>query len=150
MAELTMRIDYLYSIDTELEQYLLNLGGVSKVNHSGEIISIEYDPKIISIEMIKLETFLFLGINKIPSLMAFNKHPKYKTVKKLIVIDDICCEYCFKLLIQELLLNKGIEKVDSDFKYDSSKKIVLSIEYNDTIISQNEIENLELKLNSLD
>lgn len=149
MDELTLRIDYLSGINTELEQYLLNLNGISKVNQSDEIINIKYDSELINIEMIKLEIFLFLELDKTPSLISFDKHAKNKTTKKSILINDICCEYCFKSSVQELLLRKGIEKVDSDFEYDYSKKIVLNIEYDDTLISQNEIENLELKLNSL-
>jgi copper chaperone CopZ len=91
--------------------------------------------------------FLFLGINTIPSLLAFDKHSKNKLEKATITIKDLCCEYCLMGMIEELLFIDGIDKVDSDFDYMNKKNVKFNIMYDENIISADKIKELEKNMN---
>lgn len=93
-----------------------------------------------------MEIFLFLNILKIPSILSFNKHPKDETLGFQMIIKDLCCEYCFKYIIEELFIINGIESVFSDFDYNcfSYNK---NIKYNPKLINKDKLLNLEEKFN---
>ena len=66
------------------------------------------------------------------------------------VREDICCEYCFKSVIEDLFDIEGIEKVESNFDvetYDNSEEIEIKIKYDPSLISSNTMKEIELKLN---
>lgn len=139
MKELTITFDTIW-INNQLVEYLSSLKGVieTKINQSKEEIYIKYNPNLISIKILKLEILLFLDVQKIPSIIAFNKHSKNKTTKTIITIKDICCEYCFKSTIEELLMIDGIESAFSEFSndYSKSKNVIINIEYDSTLINK--------------
>ena len=155
MNELTIIMDSW--VHKELEEYLLSLKGVLNViikNEKQLEIYIKYDSNFITPKIIKMEILLFLNIKNMPSILSFDKHPKIKTSNYVIVRDNLCCEYCFKGAIEELFEIKGIEKVDSNFneeylfkKMDEREKIKIVIQYDPTVISIEEIQQTELKLN---
>ena len=148
MKELTLKVEYLYGVDEEFELYMKDFNGIEEAKYDKDTLDvyIKYETKI-SLNRIKLEVFLFLGINTIPSLLAFDKHSKNKLEKATITIKDLCCEYCLMGMIEELLFIDGIDKVDSDFDYINKKDVNFSISYDRNIITEDKIKELEKKMN---
>lgn len=149
MKELTITFDNVW-LDKELEEYLSTLKGIHNVgiNLKNESISIIYNSKLISIKIIKLEILTFMNMLKTPTIISFNKHSNKILTKTAIVIKDLCCEYCLKGMIEELLLINGIEKVDTKFDYINKKDVPLNIEYDRELISIENIKTLENKFNN--
>ena len=149
MKELTLKVEYLYGVDEEFELYMKDFNGIEEAKYDKDTLDvyIKYDETKISINRIKLEVFLFLGINTIPSLLAFDKHSKNKLEKATITIKDLCCEYCLMGMIEELLFIDGIDKVDSDFDYMNKKNVKFNIMYDENIISADKIKELEKNMN---
>lgn len=149
MKELTLKVEYLYGVDEEFELYMKDFNGIEEAKYDKDTLDvyIKYDETKISLNRIKLEVFLFLGINTIPSLLAFDKHSKNKLEKATITIKDLCCEYCLMGMIEELLFIDGIDKVDSDFDYMNKKNVKFNIMYDENIISADKIKELEKNMN---
>ena len=149
MKELTLKLEHLYGIDEEFELYMKDFNGVEDAKYDRDTLDvyIKYDEAKISLNRIKLEVFLFLGINTIPSLLAFDKHSKNKLDIATITIKDLCCEYCLKGMVEELLFVDGIEKLETDFDYINKKDVNFSISYDQNIITEDKIKELEKKMN---
>lgn len=148
MNELTLKIDDWFN--KELEDYLFSLKGISKtiVDCNQNEIYIKYDSKIIGIGILEKEISLFLSNLNIPSIVAFNKHSKKETIAYSITIKDLCCEYCLKNMIEELILINGIERAFSNFDYNNKKNVLINIEYDNNLINEKELLSLENKFNS--
>lgn len=147
MKELTITFDNVW-LDKELKEYLLSLNGIHNVELENETINIKYSPEVITIKIIKLEIVTFIDVLKTPSVISFDKHSNNTLIKTNIIIKDLCCEYCLKGMIEELFLINGIEKVDTDFDYINKKDVLINIEYNNELITKEDIEMLETKFNS--
>lgn len=150
MKELTIVLDNWGH--KELKDYLLSLKGILDVNINNEKdleINIKYDSKLISNKIIKEEIKLFLDIQKTPSIISFDKHCKNKTTCYKIIRKTICCEYCFKGIIEDLFEIDGIEKVESNFTndYSNQKEIIISIYYDKDILNDEEMKQIEGKQN---
>ncbi len=146
MNELTLKVDCM--IDNNLEDYLLSLNGVAEANINDlNEINIKYDSNLIGLKVLVMEIILFLNIFKTPSIIAFNKHSKIKPQNYKLTIYDLCCEYCLKNKIEELLFIDGIESACSDFDYEHMKDVGIFIKYNSELISMEELKNIELKFN---
>jgi len=155
MEELTIVIDNWGH--KELKEYLMELKGILdvKIKNDEQLdIYLKYDSNLITPKIIKMEILLFLDIVKIPSVLSFDKYPKFKTNNYTIIRDNICCEYCFKGAVDDSFEIEGIEKVEGDFyknyllkKYDEHEKITINIKYNPNLISIEEMKQIELKLN---
>ena len=67
MKELTLKLEHLYGIDEEFELYMKDFNGVEDAKYDRDTLDvyIKYDEAKISLNRIKLEVFLFLGINTI-------------------------------------------------------------------------------------
>ena len=70
------------------------------------------------------------------------------------LINDLCCEYCYKGAIDDLFEIEGIEMVKGNFnedylfkKYEDREKIIINIKYDPNLISTEEMKQIELKLN---
>lgn len=150
MKELTITFDNVW-INKQLEEYISLQKGVieTKINEVKEEIYIKYNTALTSINILKLEILLFMNIRQIPSIIAFNKHPKNKMNITTITIEDICCEYCFKSIIEELLIIDGIESASSEFSndYNKLKNVIINIEYDNNLITKEKIIDIETKLN---
>lgn len=154
MNEFTIEIDDWGH--KELKEYLISLKGIFDVSINDDkqlVVTIKYDSKLITPKIITSEILLFLNIFKIPSILAFDKHPNFKTREYLIVRKDICCDYCFKGAVDELLDIPGIEKVDSNFmeeyflkKYDDQGDIIIKIRYDPSVISLEKMQQIEIEL----
>ena len=147
MKELMLKFDY-ECIDITIEQYLLSLKGVVdiKIDNFKNQIYIKYNSNDINIKVIKLEIMLFLD-TKIPDIIAFDKHSKARLNNISITIKDLCCEYCLKGMIEELLLINGIEKVNTNFDYINKNDVLINIEYDNELITKENIKILENKFN---
>ena len=106
-------------INDELKEYLLFQEGITYVDIDRKdlftILNIEYNEKTTP-EIIFKYIELFQK-NKYSILFEFDKNTKsnYKTIKY--IIDDMCCEYCYKGLVMDLFENKKIKAVKSNFDY---------------------------------
>lgn len=147
MNELMLKFDY-ECIDKNIIEYLLSLEGIIevKINNLENELYIKYNQNTISLKLIKLEILLFLG-TKIPDIIEFDKYSKAILTKTNIIIKDLCCEYCLKSMIEELLLIKGIEKVSTNFDSFNKKDVILNIKYDKELISKEDIKILEDKFN---
>lgn len=151
MSELTIVIDNWGH--KELKEYLMSLNGILEVeikNDKGLDIYLKYDSNFITPKIIKMEISLFLDFRKIPSILSFDKHPKFKTLNYHIIRDSLCCEYCFKGAIEDLFDINGIEKVVSNFNYDDfdrRERIIISLEYNPNFINIEQLKKIDRKLN---
>ncbi len=157
MSEITIIIDNWGH--EELKEYLMSLKGILDVeikNVEHEIksdeqldIYLKYDSSLITPKIIKMEITLFLNITKIPSILSFDKYPKFKTSNYTIIRDDLCCEYCYKGAIEDLFEIEGIETVKGNFNEDYlfKEKIIINIKYDPNLINTEEMKQIELKLN---
>lgn len=162
MPEITIIIDNWGH--EELKEYLMSLKGILDVeikNVEHEIksdeqldIYLKYDSSLITPKIIKMEITLLLTITKIPSILSFDKYPKFKTSNYTIIRDDLCCEYCYKGAIEDLFEIEGIETVKGNFnadylfkKYEEREKITINIEYNPNLLKAEDMKQIELKLN---
>lgn len=154
MKELTIVIDNWYN--TGLKEHLMSLEGILEVNTKIEElleIYIKYDSNLINLKIIKLEIKAFLNTLKIPSIISFDKHPTSKTLEYKINRDKICCEYCLKGTIEDLLEIEGIEKVESNFdinninKKDIKRNIIINIQCDSTLLNIDDMKEIELNLN---
>ena len=119
-------------INDEIKEYLLTQVGINKVKLKKENfkteINIVYDSNISPLIIMKYID-LFTQSN-LPLLLEFNKGLKTKNKKLKYIVNDICCEYCYKGLIMELFENKFINSVKSNFDfYESVFEVELLIEY---------------------
>ena len=139
MKHLTLNLECW--IDMEILEYLMQLDGVDKalVNEDKDTLDIYYDDKIIPLKVLIMEVELFLKIEKLPSIIGFDKHSDKNLMKKTIVVEDICCEHCVMGNIYDLLLMKGIEKVSTDYDFVKWENINFFIEYDKELISEEDV-----------
>lgn len=151
MDKLTLKIDYSDFIDNDFINYLSLLNGIKlvKIDNKNNEIYIEYDSSVISLKILKKEILLYLNISKIPSIISFDKHYNDNLNKDIIVIKDLCCEYCLKSMIDELLEIEGINSAYSDFNYINKKDVNIFITYNEKIVNKNMIIKLEQQFNNI-
>ena len=104
----------------EIKDYLLDQDGLLNVSFSAK----DYIPKInikhdnrISPRTILKHIEVFQG-TEYSSLMEFDKGFKgdFNTLKYL--IDDMCCDYCYRGLVEDLFDSSYIKSVKSDFSLD--------------------------------
>lgn len=120
------------NISNEIKEYLETQEGINKVEIKNkdltEEINIEYDKRTTSKIILKYIE-LFNG-NNFVELLGFDKETKgeYNTLKYN--IEDMCCEYCYKGLVQDLYNNKYIKSVKSNFDFNKpAYNINFEIEY---------------------
>jgi len=148
MNELTLILSDCAWLEKGLDGYLLSQKGIHEVNinYSNNEIYVKYDSNTV-IEIIKKEILLFISSLDTPSIFAFDKHSKNKLIKKDIIINDLCCEYCLNGIIEDLLSTNGIESAFSDFDYSNKTDVKITVEYDKNIISEREILDIEKKHN---
>lgn len=146
MKILTLKYDYW--LNSDLDKYLLQINGIEKVaiDLENDEIYVKYNSKIINIVILLKEINLYLELDKIPSIISFDKHNKYG-LEDEIIIKDLCCEYCLKSNIEELLFTDGIDCVTTDFDFFNKKNVKIKIKYNQNIITKQDIIKLGNKFN---
>lgn len=145
MEQLSIKIDHFNHFDHEFYTYISALDGVKSIKEDKDIL-ITYDSKKISIQRILLEVKLFLGLLKTPSLINFDKHFKGKCDNTTVVIEDACCEYCVKGVIEDLVLIDGIEKVTVDFQDDTFFNVSIHVMYDSGIWNDKKVKELVQEL----
>jgi len=131
-------IDYL---DVGIDEYLLTVKGINEVNANGKKIVINYDSKLISLKIIKLEIYLFLG-TKNPGILMFDKNSSDRLEEDNYLIKDACCEMCLLYKIDELMDTEGIERVETDYDMHYYYNIKLKISYDRNKISWENIKKI--------
>ena len=139
----------------EFKEYLLSLKGVVSANVSNEdVITIDvcYDEKLITDNIIYMEIATFLNILKIPALISFDRYSKKET-RTYKIETSMCCEYCFKIAIEDLLDIPGIVKVDSNYieqyyHHDGNReqKDTIIVYYDPAIITENRMNEIVKEL----
>ncbi len=152
MEKIKIKFDYVsyYDFEEEFLLYLSKSYGIISADIDKKIneIIVEYDSSKISLELLTKEILIYLGLDKIPSVIAFDKCVSNSHIRKnIIVIKDICCEYCLKDMIKELLVVDGIESAYTDFDYVNKYNVNIFITYDDTIINEEKLIDLKNKFN---
>ena len=150
MKKITLKIDYSSFLNNDFKKYINDLKGVKslELDNQNEKICIEYDSLIIPLNVLKMEILLYLDLEKIPSIMAFDKHDISILNKYTIVIKDLCCEYCLKGMIEDLLEYDAIKSAYTDFNYVDKNNVNIFITFDDKILKSAELKNLENKFNN--
>jgi copper chaperone CopZ len=132
-------------------EYLRTLNGVKivKIDNEKERVEVSFDEKLTSSKIIKYEVYIYLKILNSPELVYFDKHSNKNLTKYDLVIKDLCCEHCLKGMMEDLFEINGIEKADCNFdvNYKKRENVIINIEYDDTIINEEEIKKIERKMN---
>ena len=146
MKKIKIKFDYVLYFDEDFNIYLSNLCGVTSaiMDKKNEEIVLEYDSSMTSLKILMKEILLYLDLIKVPSIIAFDKY----ICKDTIIIKDLCCEYCLKSMIEELLVTNGIESAYTDFDYVNKYDVNIFITYDDTVIDNIMLENLKIKFNN--
>ena len=115
MEKIKIKFDYVsyYDFEEEFLLYLSKSYGIisADIDKKTNEIIVEYDSSKISLELLTKEILIYLGLDKIPSVIAFDKCVSNSHIRKnIIVIKDICCEYCLKDMIKEHVALTNSEK----------------------------------------
>ena len=144
MNKITIELDTI--LDKGLLEYLKTIEGIENCDINEGKLDIVYQDKLPLIIIIK-EACLYLDILKIPSILSFDKHLTNKLEEYQIVINDLCCEYCLKMDIGELLCVNGINSAYSDYDFDDKDNVTIYITYDKNVISEDELDNFNKKFN---
>lgn len=144
MNKITIELDTI--LDKGLLEYLKTIEGIENCDINEGKLDIVYQDKLPLIIIIK-EACLYLDILKIPSILSFDKHLTNKLEEYQIVINDLCCEYCLKMDIGELLYVNGINGAYSDYDFDDKDNVTIYITYDKNVISEDELDNFNKKFN---
>ena len=144
MNKITIELDTI--LDKGLLEYLKTIEGIENCDINEGKLDIVYQDKLPLIIIIK-EACLYLDILKIPSILSFDKHLTNKLEEYQIVINDLCCEYCLKMDIGELLYVNGINSAYSDYDFDDKDNVTIYITYDKNVISEDELDNFNKKFN---
>ena len=118
-------------VNEELKEYLLTQDGIDRVIIDEEkyltVLNIEHNKKTTP-EIIMKYIELFQK-NEYSILFEFDKGTTgdFKVLKY--IIDDMCCEYCYRGLVMDLFENKKIKSVKSNFNNSAVFDIKFIIEY---------------------
>ncbi len=148
MKELTLYFEYCDWIGIDIDEYLSTLDGVEevKIDVDAGSIYVKYDSLKISAVVIKYEILFCIDELRIPLLIGFDKHGK-EVEHYTMNVEDICCEFCFKGLIDDLFTMSGINSATSDFDFHNMFNVHINITYDKSVIKQEKILELEQQLN---
>ena len=117
--------------DLEFKEFLLSQDGIKSVDiinnkHFSEVI-IDYDEKINDFIVYNYIKLYLDGVSE--GFISFAKNVKFDTNILNYNIEQLCCEFCYKGLVEELFKNINIKSVKSNFDNNNFKNIELVIEY---------------------
>lgn len=123
LQKLTLKLDCLIFYGEDLTDYLKSLKGIYlvKIDKKNLDVYVEYDNNVIPLKVLKYEILYCLNLLKNHSIIAFNKHSYSAVSKKNIIIKDLCCEYCLKGMIEDLLEINGINSAYIDYDFYTKK-----------------------------
>ena len=124
MKKLTLVFDSIdmYSVKNQKEfnDYILSLNGVVESNISHDVdngtvtFNITYDDNVMKDKILYFELKTFLNQYRYPSLVFFDKHFDGKINKKVFK-KNMCCEFCFKIAIEDLFEIDEIVKIENNY-----------------------------------
>lgn len=139
------------NLGDELKCYLLEQLGITDVNFTMTNksfiteLNIKFNNQTNPIIILKyIELFQKYDYSKI---LEFDKETAgiYKEIKYM--VEDMCCEYCYKSFVRELYENNNIKSVKSNFEFDKPAfDIEFIIEYNEKGSEQEMIKYIKDKL----
>ena len=94
-----------------------------------------------------MNILLYLNLINIPSIVSFNKHDNENIKNEAITIEDLCCEFCLKCMIEELLEIGGIVSAYTDFDYINKVNVNIFITYNDKLVDDYKLKEIKDKFN---
>ena len=114
-----MKLIFDDNFNNEIREYLLIQPGINNVEiYNNDFVSeliINFDKKTTPLIIMKyIELF---QNNKYDTLLSFDKENNTNIKEIKYLIDDICCEYCYKSLIRVLFENEFIKSVKSNFDF---------------------------------
>ena len=135
-------LDNVY--DNELRTFLLSQDGIVDVNIVVQDfiteIDIKYNKSIIP--KIIMDYINLYKKSEYPIMLGFDSKKNDDTKVLKYVVSDLCCEYCYKALVETLFDNDNICCLKSDFSLmKPARNIEFIIEYT-TGITEEEIINL--------
>ncbi len=147
VSRLKIRLELEYNF-IGLDDYLLSLNGIEnvKIDNNDSSVYVEYDSFIMPLKILEKEILLYLDLIKTPSILAFDKYMK-NCKKYTIVIKDLCCEYCLKSMIEELLMMNGINSAYTDFDFVNKNDVNIFITYDGEVVSIDMINNISDRFN---
>ncbi len=120
-------------LNDELKEYLLAQEGVIDVDFTAKDYITELNIKTgkkISPIIVYKHIQLFQN-NDYSTLLGFDKGYTGNFKNMNYYVEDICCDYCYKGLIEELFENNNIKAVKSNYDFNrTSSDVNLEIEYN--------------------
>lgn len=106
----------------EIKNYLMSQIGIKEVSLVVKDfiseLNIKFDEMTMPETIIKY-IYLFQD-TKCSTLLNFDKCFEGEMKRLIYVDDDICCEYCYKILVQNLFENKFVKSVKSNFDFNKS------------------------------
>ena len=137
-------------INKEIKEYLLTQDGIIDVelneDHNLTILDIKYNENITPNIILKyIELF---QNRKYSILFEFDKNTKGNFNVLEYVIDDMCCDYCYRRLVTDLFENEHIKSVKSNFNYQMPAfNIKFIIEYDNDYTEEELIKYIKEKYN---
>ena len=137
-------------INKEIKEYLLTQEGIIDVelneNHNLTTLDIKYNENINPNIILK---YIELFQNRQYSILfEFDKNTKGNFNVLEYVIDDMCCDYCYRRLVTDLFENEHIKSVKSNFNYQMpAYNIKFIIEYDNDYTEEELIKYIKEKYN---
>ena len=137
-------------INKEIKEYLLTQEGIIDVelneNHNLTTLDIKYNENITPNIILK---YIELFQNRQYSILfEFDKNTKGNFNILEYVIDDMCCDYCYRRLVTDLFENEHIKSVKSNFNYQRPAfNIKFIIEYDNDYTEEELIKYIKEKYN---
>ena len=137
-------------INKEIKEYLLTQEGIIDVelneNHNLTTLDIKYNENITPNIILK---YIELFQNRQYSILfEFDKNTKGNFNILEYIIDDMCCDYCYRRLVTDLFENEHIKSVKSNFNYQMPAfNIKFIIEYDNDYTEEELIKYIKEKYN---
>ncbi len=143
-----MRVILDGDIDEELKVYLLTQLGITNVefNKKNYLITLDIEHNEKTTPYIIMQFIDLFLENKYSILGEFDKGTigKFKTLKY--IVEDMCCEYCYRGFVMDLFENKKVKSVRSNYDYFNAYNIEFIIEYDEKYSEEELIKYIKEKL----
>ncbi len=143
-----MRVILDSDVNEELKVYLLTQLGITNVefNKKNYLITLDIEHNEKTTPYIIMQFIDLFLENKYSILYEFDKGTvgNFKTLKY--IVEDMCCEYCYRGFVMDLFENKKVKSVRSNYDYDNAYNIEFIIEYDEKYSEEELIKYIKEKL----
>jgi len=145
-----VRIIFDDMFDENLKEYLMTQDGIESIDLKVKDfmceMNIEFNHKITP-RIIMYYISLFHK-SQIPVMLGFDKGMKENCKVLKYKVNDMCCEYCYKSLVEDLFNNEFVNSVKSNFFFHNPAfDIEFLIEYSDSYDKNKLIKYIKEKIN---